>query len=593
MFRWRVPGTVLLDSIRLSGGGLAAFFEHSSGHLFFSVPGQSWLSPDDGDSWQKFTSFGESNVDAWSEDDQGNILCGSSIIRFPGLTVEAIPDVRVEGKRTRLRAAAATGDGYWIAWSGATPGWVLSRDRGSSWQVTERLEPHESLILIASSLNGNAVVQHGNAGVLYTTDRGMTWRRAAGTSERDEEIRQLLCPPEDGIYAISAFPGFQQLDTRSGEWLPRVKGMVQSPVSAIIGLPPQGALLAFTPLQRTLLRREAGSDDWRQLHRFDEDVSALSRLDDGTLLAVRRAEGISRSTDGGEHWLQVGPAGRTCECLLQLRDGRVLAGCTPGLLVSGDGGNSWQSVPEAETLNIEALCERSTGEVVIGGGFGVVVLATDFRVLQQSRPSLLPVLTLAGDSVGGIFAGTLGDGLHRSADGGVTWTQIGLEGEDITGIVAADEDFCFAATRRHGIFETRNGGRQWQALGIGLHTGEILNLYAGYDGFLYAGTVAGVAKSVLPLLTARYLAPDFSLSQSGPKPAIGSAAFTWSIPRAGNVLMQIYDILGRQQGVLLDRQATAGLHSEILSTDGLRAGTYFCVLHFEGKMLVEKFQVLR
>jgi ligand-binding sensor domain-containing protein len=250
-------------------------------------------------------------------------------------------------------------------------------------------------------------------------------------------------------------------------------------------------------------------------------------------------------------------------------------------------------VPACESLDIETMCARFSGEIVLGGEFGVVVLSADLRILHQSRPSWLPVISLAADAAAGIYAGTLGDGLYRSIDDGLTWTHLGLEGEEITGIVPSDEDFCFVATRTHGIFETRDGGRQWHAYGEGLRSEEILDLHAGYDGFLYAGTVAGVAKSALPVLTARYLAPDFTLSQSSPNPAIGTATFSWSVPRAGKVRMSIYDILGRQQRVIFDRLETAGLFSENVDTGGLLSGTYFCVLGFEGNMLVEKFQVLR
>ncbi|MBR9974419.1 MAG: hypothetical protein KFF77_02465 [Bacteroidetes bacterium] len=140
---------------------------------------------------------------------------------------------------------------------------------------------------------------------------------------------------------------------------------------------------------------------------------------------------------------------------------------------------------------------------------------------------------------------------------------------------------------------TLDGGLVWNPYGSGLRSEEILDLVAGTDGHLYAGTVRGLARSTYPVLTAKYLTPDFRLEQNTPNPATDVAVFGWSIPHAGHVRMSLHDVLGRELAVLLDAPAEPGLHWQSVDTRALVPGTYFCVLRFEGQLRDRKFQVVR
>ena len=84
------------------------------------------------------------------------------------------------------------------------------------------------------------------------------------------------------------------------------------------------------------------------------------------------------------------------------------------------------------------------------------------------------------------------EGLIRSLDGGNTWTQLdsGIEHVSIYTVEIDDTDF-YIGTTQHGVYKWNHKDEKWEQLGS-LHL-PVLSL-AVLDGFLYAGTSAGVYR---------------------------------------------------------------------------------------------------
>jgi photosystem II stability/assembly factor-like uncharacterized protein len=111
-------------------------------------------------------------------------------------------------------------------------------------------------------------------------------------------------------------------------------------------------------------------------------------------------------------------------------------------------------------------------------GAGVMAFATDRRRL---------------------FAGTFGDGVFRSEDGGDSWRPVreGLEDPFILSLLIGPDGAVYAGTVRKGVFklmEGSDGTGRWVRAGEGLQNPEIPVLVWSRDT-LYAGTGGGVHKS--------------------------------------------------------------------------------------------------
>ncbi|MEX0748291.1 MAG: T9SS type A sorting domain-containing protein, partial [Rhodothermales bacterium] len=78
-----------------------------------------------------------------------------------------------------------------------------------------------------------------------------------------------------------------------------------------------------------------------------------------------------------------------------------------------------------------------------------------------------------------------------------------------------------------------------------------------------------------------------------PNPFSSSAVLEFSTGRAGHVLVELYDLLGRRAAVVSDGFLPAGPHVEQFTTNGLAAGPYVLVVRTEDARIVRPISVIR
>jgi len=80
-------------------------------------------------------------------------------------------------------------------------------------------------------------------------------------------------------------------------------------------------------------------------------------------------------------------------------------------------------------------------------------------------------------------------------------------------------------------------------------------------------TLTGVAESIpLPV--------EFDLAQNYPNPFNPSTTISYSIPKAANVQLKVFNVLGQEVATLVNGTVTAGVHSIVFDASHLASGVY-------------------
>ena len=67
---------------------------------------------------------------------------------------------------------------------------------------------------------------------------------------------------------------------------------------------------------------------------------------------------------------------------------------------------------------------------------------------------------------------------------------------------------------------------------------------------------------------------NLSLEQNYPNPFNPSTTIKFSLPRNGNVKLEVFNSLGQKVATVLNKQISAGTHSVNFNADGLSSGVY-------------------
>ena len=245
-----------------------------------------------------------------------------------------------------------------------------------------------------------------------------------------------------------------------------------------------------------------------------------------------------------------------------------------------------------------------------------------------------------------LYAGTSSSGVFRSADGGENWTQTGLTNSYIYSLAAIGTDllagvgrgcdrvcygdgvrlstdngttwtqtnsylasrivWCFAVQSANvfagtdsGVFLSTNRGRSWTAVNSGLTKMEVrslsisgANLFAGtFDAGVWRRPLSDMITSVDPVTG--NLPQVFLIHQNYPNPFNPSTTIKYELPKASEVKLSIYDMLGREVSVLVNERRNAGVHEVKFDGAGLSSGVYFYRLQAGNSVQAKKLVILK
>jgi photosystem II stability/assembly factor-like uncharacterized protein len=305
---------------------------------------------------------------------------------------------------------------------------------------------------------------------------------------------------------------------------------------------------------------------------------------------------VVRSTDGGMSWADNLIFG-TCFNAVHFTDsnhGTIVGVGGGGALVlhTADGGTTWvtQSFGAAAASNGVFFTDAYTGTAV--GGGGAIARTTNGGntwITQRSVPNEDLLGVSFADANIGTAVGQKYDSLWqqsalilRTTNGGVDWTPQSAAGGErrlssvaFTGVnngTAVGDATLLHTTDGGHTWTPQIAGRQWPLFSVSFadaNTGTAV----GYWGTILRTTNGGVT----------WVQPDQSagipwgyvLHQNYPNPFNPSTTIKYELPKASQVTLTLYDVLGRQVSVLVNERREAGYHEVKFDGSGLSSGVYF------------------
>jgi ligand-binding sensor domain-containing protein len=130
----------------------------------------------------------------------------------------------------------------------------------------------------------------------------------------------------------------------------------------------------------------------------------------------------------------------------------------------------------------------------------VISTSCAWENVTSGTSSDLYVLSLAIDSAGTIYAGTLGKNMFKSTNKGISWTEIndknGLTDTSVNTLAIDSAGVIYAGTENSGVFKSTDKGISWTEINNGLKNKNIFSLAIDSTGTIYVGTQhAGIFKS--------------------------------------------------------------------------------------------------
>ncbi|MEW6366288.1 MAG: hypothetical protein AB1714_16805 [Acidobacteriota bacterium] len=278
-----------------------------------------------------------------------------------------------------------------LLYAATISGVLQSTDRGTTWSTANAGIKEWQVDALAVDPSRPGVVYIGTAaGVFKTTDGGGSWNSSIGKCSKLTRLRSITIDPSDPdvVYACGGSGTFKSTDS-GATWkqMPRAVDL--------IAVDPQTPTTLYASIYEQVFKSIDGGHSWKSSVTFSGGTVSHIEIDPAmpTTVYAAREDGVcaAKSTDGGSTW--------TCMLVVgteswDLSWGLALDPGSPSTVYACEGRTSkklWKSTDRGESWN---------------------------TIMKGRAVSCLLVSPTASNV---LYAGTQGQGVYRSTNGGKTW----------------------------------------------------------------------------------------------------------------------------------------------------------------------------
>ena len=336
-----------------------------------------------------------------------------------------------------------------------------STDNGDTWTAAQNGLP-DKLGYFFMAGSSRAIIATTAQGVFRSTDGGLNWQDISGNLPAGTQLTPLEYPTAlgDSFILWAGTGGVLISDDDGATWRASNQGL---PAHAFVGNVAAYGNDLFASLADGALYRSAdrGASWVKQSDDFAFGKTVYAALKTGTTLLVGTGDGVYRSEDDGRNWLRSNDGLRNAyvDGGIMAVNNRLFVAAASGVWASDTKGATWY---------------------LVNRGF------------RQ-----YPFTSINGSSLGikdgVLYAGSFGDGLYRSFDGGGSWERVGngLPERWAPAAIKVFNGKIYAANWFGGAFVSEDDGATWQSVnGLPADT-SFLCLAQMHPGHLLAGAYPG------------------------------------------------------------------------------------------------------
>lgn len=368
--------------------------------------------------------------------------------------------------------------------------------------------PHDPVLAFAMSPNFNqdqtlfaatySELNWGYKQIFRSIDAGDTWSKLPNGMDNRFDFSGIAVSPayvdDSTVFAATRGDGIFQSTDEGDSWRRFNTGLAGMNVKELrVGGSRSSSYTVFASTTGGgLFRRTASDTRWNRVLEKTVNVSVTAvspdYAQDGTVLVATDTGHLLRTTDRGDTWRDLGALAGSVVYDVAIAPGRAqeifVAAAGGGVLYSNNGGATFvrkqNGLPTVTINNVavspnyrndRAVFCTSVGETVYkssNGGNSWKFYPTGAKITGQTNPinefsELQISRTYAKD--GAVFM-TAFDGLFRSMDGGVTWTEAQTRMDIATGVALSpnfrsDRRIIATSYSGGGLYKSEDSGGKW------------------------------------------------------------------------------------------------------------------------------------
>ncbi len=258
----------------------------------------------------------------------------------------------------------------------------------------------------------------------------------------------------------------------------------------------------------------------------------------------------------------------------------------------------WRQIASTSIINgnVSAIgiSNQDTGKIYIGTSNGRIHVTTNGGINWATQTGFPYVsdfwVDRENDNVCyATFGGVSVDKhVYKTTNGGQNWFSISSNlpniGHSSIVIRHTAPRMIFVGTDL-GVFSSTNDGASWVSFNTGFPNVEVYDLkYKEAPGILLAATHGRGCftfdlNSIVSVENTSVNAEGYSLSQNYPNPFNPSTVIRYNLKSQSNVILKVFDAIGREVKTLVDRVQNPGIHSVTFEAGNLPAGVYYYKLN--------------